>query len=181
MPTITAYDKAPRISPEVAQRATERVIQIRRIAKVTAGGKTLRFNALVALGDGQGHVGIGLGKADAVPDAVRKGVAIARKNMIRVPMKEATIPHEVLVKYRASKVLLKPAVVGTGVVAGATVRAIMELAGVRDILTKSLGNHNPINLSKATMEALATLRVRQAPPEQKPSEASEAANGETPR
>ena len=158
MPTVTAYDKAPRVSGSVAQAATERVIQIRRISKVTAGGKTLRFNALVALGDGHGHVGIGLGKADAVPDAVRKGVAVAQKNMIRVPMKNATIPHEVLSKYRASKVLLKPAVPGTGVVAGATIRAIMELAGIRDILTKSLGNPNPINLSKATMEALATLQ-----------------------
>lgn len=158
MPTVTAYDKAPRVTRNIVQAATERVIQIRRISKVTAGGKTLRFNALVALGDGQGHVGIGLGKADAVPDAVRKGVSVAQKNMIRIPMKNATIPHEVLSKYRASKVLLKPAVPGTGVVAGATIRAIMELAGVRDILTKSLGNPNPINLSKATMEALATLQ-----------------------
>ena len=158
MPTVTAYDKAPKIPASIAQAATERVIQIRRITKVTAGGKTMRFNALVAMGDGQGHVGIGLGKADAVPDAVRKGVAVAQKNMIRVPMKKATIPHEVLSKFRASKVLLKPAVPGTGVVAGATIRAIMELAGIRDILTKSLGNPNPINLSKATMEALANLQ-----------------------
>jgi small subunit ribosomal protein S5 len=138
--------------------ATERVILIRRISKVTAGGKHLRFNALAALGDGQGHVGIGLGKADAVPDAVRKAVTIARANMIRITRRGSTIPHAIQSKYGASEVMLRPAVQGTGVKAGATVRAIMELAGLRDILTKSMGNPNPINLAKATMTALASLQ-----------------------
>lgn len=153
------YEKAPKVGPEQVQNTSERVVMIRRISKVTAGGKHLRFNALVVLGDGQGHVGLGLGKANAVPEAVRKGVAVARKNMIRVPMKRATIPHQVLGKYGASAVILRPAVPGTGVVAGATVRAVVELTGLRDILTKSMGNSNPVNLAKATMEALAALRI----------------------
>jgi small subunit ribosomal protein S5 len=158
MPAQTPYDKAPRVSPEQVPHAAEKVILIRRVTKVTAGGKNMRFNALVALGDSQGHVGLGLGKAEAVPDAVRKGVAIARRNMIRVPLDGTTIPHEIESKYRASKILLKPAVPGTGVLAGATVRAVVELAGVKDILTKSLGNHNPINLARSTMDALAALQ-----------------------
>ena len=153
-----AYEQAPRVAPDDLQHLTERVILIRRIAKVTAGGKNLRFNALVAVGDGQGAIGLGLGKAAAVPDAVRKGEAEARRNLIRVKMKGDTLPHAIQTRYRASEVLLKPAVAGTGVVAGATVRAVMELAGVKDVLTKSLGNHNPINLARATMEALALLR-----------------------
>jgi small subunit ribosomal protein S5 len=168
MATVTPYDRAPRIPPEQAPHAKERVILIRRIAKVTAGGKHMRFNALVALGDGEGHVGIGMGKADAVPDAVRKGVAIARKNLIRVPMRGTTIPHPIQTKYRASMVLLRPAVPGTGVLAGATVRAVVELAGVKDILGKSLANTNPINLARATMDALASLRDPEAPERRRP-------------
>jgi small subunit ribosomal protein S5 len=163
MPAQTPYDKAPRVSPEEVPHATEKVILIRRVTKVTAGGKNLRYNALVVLGDSQGHVGLGMGKAGAVPDAVRKGVAIARRNMIRVPLDGTTIPHEIQTKYRASKVLLRPAVPGTGVLAGATVRAVVELAGVKDILTKSLGNHNPINLARSTMDALASLQDPDAP------------------
>ena len=158
MPKASVYDVTPRVPPEQVPNATERVILIRRISKVTAGGKHLRFNALAALGDGQGHVGIGLGKADAVPDAVRKAVTIARANMIRITRRGSTIPHAIQSKYGASEVMLRPAVQGTGVKAGATVRAIMELAGLRDILTKSMGNPNPINLAKATMTALASLQ-----------------------
>jgi small subunit ribosomal protein S5 len=158
MPKQTPYDLAPRVSPEHAGNLTERVLMIRRIAKVTAGGKNMRFNAMVAVGDGRNIVGIGLGKAAAVPDAVRKGVAIARRNLIEVPLRGTTIPHDIVTKYRASQVMLKPAVDGTGVVAGATVRAVVDLAGIKDILTKAIGNTNPINLSKATMDALASLR-----------------------
>ena len=168
MPARTAYDKAPRINVEQLPHLSERVILIRRVAKVTAGGKNLRFNALVALGDGQGHVGIGLGKATAVPDAVRKGVAIARRNIIRVPLRGTTIPHVIQIKYRASVALLKPAVNGTGVLAGATMRAVVELAGVKDILGKSLGSTNPINLARATMDALATLRDPESPERRRP-------------
>jgi small subunit ribosomal protein S5 len=158
MPKLTPYDLAPRVAPEKAQNLTERVLLIRRIAKVTAGGKNMRFNAMVAVGDGKNIVGIGLGKAAAVPDAVRKGVAIARRNLIEVPLRGNTIPHDIVTKYHASKVMLKPAVDGTGVVAGATVRAVIDLAGIKDVLTKAIGNTNPINLSKATMDALASLR-----------------------
>ncbi len=158
MPKLTPYDLAPRVQPEHAGNLTERVLMIRRIAKVTAGGKNMRFNAMVAVGDGRNIVGIGLGKAAAVPDAVRKGVAIARRNLIEVPLRGTTIPHDIVTKYRSSQVMLKPAVDGTGVVAGATVRAVVDLAGIKDILTKAIGNTNPINLSKATMDALASLR-----------------------
>jgi len=146
------------VAPEKAQNLTERVLLIRRIAKVTAGGKNMRFNAMVAVGDGKSIVGIGLGKAAAVPDAVRKGVAIARRNLIEIPLRGNTIPHDIMTKYHASKVMLRPAVDGTGVVAGATVRAVIDLAGIKDVLTKAIGNTNPINLSKATMDALASLR-----------------------
>ena len=158
MPKMTPYDLAPRVAPENVQNLTERVLLIRRITKVTAGGKNMRFNAMVAVGDGKNIVGIGLGKAAAVPDAVRKGVAIARRNLIEVPLIGNTIPHDIVTKYHASKVMLKPAVDGTGVVAGATVRAVIDLAGIKDVLTKAIGNTNPINLSKATMDALASLR-----------------------
>jgi len=158
MAKLSLYDLAPRVSVDSLSGTKDRVIQIRRVAKVTAGGKNLRFNALVALGDGNGHIGIGLAKANAVPDAVRKAVSVARRNVIKIPMNGTTIPHLTQSKYRSSVVLLRPAVLGTGVVAGATVRAVVELAGVRDILTKSLGNTNPINLAKATIAALASLR-----------------------
>ena len=158
MPKLTPYDLAPRVPPERAQNLTERVLLIRRIAKVTAGGKNMRFNAMVAVGDGKNIVGIGLGKAKAVPDAVRKGVAIARRNLIEVPLRGTTVPHDIVTKYHSSQVMLKPAVDGTGVVAGAVVRAVVDLAGIKDVLTKAIGNTNPINLSKATMDALASLR-----------------------
>lgn len=158
MSRISVYDEAPRVPANQVPNATERVVMIRRIAKVTAGGKNMRFNALAALGDGDGHVGLGLGKADAVPEAIRKAVTIAKANIIKIPREGTTIPHEIRMKYGASEVLMRPAGQGTGVKAGATVRAIVELAGLRDVVTKSMGNPNPINLAKATMAALASLR-----------------------
>lgn len=158
-PNRSLYESAPKVKPDEVVQPTERVVMIRRISKVTAGGKHLRFNALAALGDSRGHIGLGLGKADAVPDAVRKAVATARKNMIRIPLRDTTIPHEAMGRFSASRVMLKPAVPGTGVVAGATVRAVVELAGIKDVLTKSLGSSNRVNLAKATLEALASLRM----------------------
>jgi small subunit ribosomal protein S5 len=134
----------------------------RRVAKVVAGGKHMRFNALVVIGDGRGQVGMGMGKAEAIPDSVRKAVAIARRGLVTVPMNKTTIPHESLGEYGASKILLKPAPAGTGVIAGGTVRAIMEAAGVKDVVTKSIGSRNPVNVVRATLIALQQLRDPQA-------------------
>ncbi len=136
----------------------ERVVFTRRIAKVIKGGRHLRFNALVIVGDGQGVVGAGLGKALAIPDAVRKGNAVARKNLIKIPMKGSTIPQEVSSKKSASLVLIKPAPPGTGIIAAGAVRAVLDLAGVKDVVAKSLGSRNPINVVYATMDALQKLK-----------------------
>ena len=137
---------------------TEKVVRINRVAKVVKGGRNMRFNAVVVVGDGAGRVGIGMGKAAAVPDAVRKGTTAAKRNIITVPLKDNTIPHEIVSKYGGSIVMLKPASPGTGVIAGGSVRAVVELAGVTDILTKVRRSTNPVNVVKATFEALKQMR-----------------------
>jgi small subunit ribosomal protein S5 len=136
----------------------EKVVHIRRVAKVVKGGRHLTFNAMVVVGDGRGRVGAGLGKGAAVPDAVRKGTAIARKNLLAVPLKGSTIPHAVTAKYDASVVLLRPGLAGAGVKAGGAVRAVMEAMGVKDVVAKALGSRNPINVVKATLAGLKQLQ-----------------------
>jgi len=136
----------------------DKLVYINRVAKVVKGGKRLSFSALVVTGDGNGHVGIGMGKANEVPGAISKANATARKNLIKVPLARTTIPHEMRVKFGAAKVLLKPAAPGTGVIAGSSIRAVVEAAGIKDILTKSLGSSNRLNMAKATMLALSQLK-----------------------
>jgi small subunit ribosomal protein S5 len=136
----------------------DKLVFINRVTKVVKGGKRLSFSALVVSGDGNGHVGIGVGKANSVPEAINKAGATAKKNLIKVPLPRATIPHEIRVRFGAAKVMLKPAAPGTGIIAGGSIRAVVEAVGIKDILTKSLGSANKINTAKATMLALSQLK-----------------------
>src|ERR1051325_10670882 len=147
----------PKINPDTLN-LEERVVRTNKVQKTHKGGRTLSWSVLVVVGDRHGYVGAGLGKARGIPDAIRKGVEAAKKNIIKVPMVGTTIPHEILARHGAAEVLLKPAAPGTGIVAGSSVRTILELAGVRDVLGKSLGSANAINIAWATMEALRRLK-----------------------
>jgi small subunit ribosomal protein S5 len=151
------YSPTPRIDTSDME-FKEKLVSLDRVTKVVKGGKNMHFRALVVVGDGKGHVGVGLGKAREVPEAIRKAGVAAKKSVITVVFRDNTIPHESLSKFGAARVLLRPASPGTGVIAGGGVRAVVEAAGVRDILTKSLGCANPVNVTKATIVALANLR-----------------------
>ena len=137
---------------------TEKIVAINRVAKVVKGGRRFSFNALAVLGDGDGHVGVGFGKSNEVPDAIDKSKENAKKNIYKINVNRSTIPHEVTGKFKSARVIMKPAAPGTGIIAGASVRAVIERCGISDVLTKAQGSRNPVNLVKATMEGLLQLR-----------------------
>jgi small subunit ribosomal protein S5 len=146
-----------RINPEELELTEERIVQINRVAKVVKGGRRFSFSTVVVVGDGNGHVGVGMGKASEVPEAIRKGIEAARKNIIRVPLVNSTVPHEVVTKFASSKVMIRPAAPGTGVIAGRGVRPVVEAAGISNVLSKVYGSNNPVNVVKAAFQALSEL------------------------
>lgn len=151
---------SPRVNTDISElQLNEKLVSLSRVVKVVKGGKNLHFRALVVTGDGNGYIGIGIGKAREVPDAIRKAGVDAKKNIIKINVNAATIPHEIVSKFGAAKVLLKPAPPGTGVIAGGGVRSVLEAVGIKDVLSKSLGSANPINVVKATLIALSNLRI----------------------
>lgn len=146
-----------RIDPE-SLSLKDKVVYINRVAKVVKGGRRFSFSALVVVGDGNGHIGVGKGKANEVPEAIRKAVEHAKSNLIKIPIKDGSIPHQITGRYSAGKVVMKPATEGTGLIAGGAVRAIMEVVGIHNIVAKSLGTHNPFNIVRATLDGLTKLK-----------------------